>query len=427
MFHTDKKIFIVSSYAPPSIGGPQTFYNLLCQLSPESYSMLTSFFAIDKRSAQEGTWLQGPYFFYDNPKGKREDLVEQKNNQGSTAFVHRAIQKLKFTMKRIPIIREIFGIPVIIWQIFVIFNQGKKVLKKNPHHVILAVSDYGPALIGAYYLHKKTKLPLTLFLFDIYKGNAFPFPGGLLSRIFEKKILSAATTVIVNNQGTQDFYKERYGSEMSKKFRIIYNSVFPEHYTQLEKHIKKPEDCYEILYTGRVNWPQLRSLKNLIKSIEELDDAHIKLSIYSPSPKDYLEQLGILESKYVHIDFAAPQDIPKIQNKADILFIPLSWETASPDIINTATPAKLTDYLIAGKPILIHAPATSFLVKYAQKNNFAEVVDTESTEALKQALQKIITNKVDSLAMVESAREVFHKNHDAHKNIKLFVDIFKSS
>jgi len=63
--------------------------------------------------------------------------------------------------------------------------------------------------------------------------------------------------------------------------------------------------------------------------------------------------------------------------RLDCLFLPLSWHTKSQAIIDTATPGKMTDYLISGSPILIHAPASTFLVKYARENNFAEIVDTE--------------------------------------------------
>jgi len=57
----------------------------------------------------------------------------------------------------------------------------------------------------------------------------------------------------------------------------------------------------------------------------------------------------------------------EIQTQADILFLPLSWHTKSQKIIDTATPGKLTDYLISNRPILIYAPASTFLAQYAKK------------------------------------------------------------
>lgn len=76
----------------------------------------------------------------------------------------------------------------------------------------------------------------------------------------------------------------------------------------------------------------------------------------------------------------------------------------------------MADYLIAGRPILIHAPASTFLVKYARENNFAEVVDKEEKELLKKAIIKLIMNKKYSDELVTNAKKTFYKNHNAVDN-----------
>ena len=86
---------------------------------------------------------------------------------------------------------------------------------------MLGISDYGPAMIGTYLLHKITKKPFSIYLFDIYKGNFLPFPGGLLSRIFEQSIIKKAVQIVVTNQGTKEFYQKRYGDWVGKKIIVI--------------------------------------------------------------------------------------------------------------------------------------------------------------------------------------------------------------
>jgi glycosyltransferase involved in cell wall biosynthesis len=421
-----KKTLFISFYAPPSIGGPQIIYNLLRDTDPNSYCILTSFYNINNVSAKIGTWLDGEYIFYDNPKATKDDAKGQEDTNNKYNKRREFIGKLKSILKRSSLMRALNGTIIIFAQIFAIMRQ-KKIIKEKNIDIIVGLSDYGPSIICSYLLHKLTGKPFYIFLFDLYKGNNLLFPGGLMANALELRMFRSAEKIIVTNEGTKEYYKKCYGEEISKKIVVIYNATFPEPYIQLQnspQESKPPLSPYCILFTGNIAWPQLRSLKNLIKAVNEINDINIKLKIYSPNPKDYLQKIGITESEKVEISVASPKEIPAIQNKADILFLPLSWYTESQAIVDTATPGKLTDYLIAGKPILIHAPSSSFLVKYAKDNNFAEVVDEENIEKLKESIGKLLTDKELSNTKVKNAKETFFKNHDINKNAILFRSLF---
>ena len=402
-------------------------YNLLRDFPSDSYAILTSYYNIDNISAVKGTWLSGEYIFYDNSTGSIEARKRSGGEGEQKIDLVQYVQKLKLLMKKVKPIRALAGFPVIFSQIFAIVKSGRKAVTGTGTEILLGISDYGPAMIGSYFLHKITKRPLYLFMFDLYKGNFFPFPGGLLAAIFEKRIFLSATKIIVNNEGTKDFYHKKYGDIISRKITIIHNSVFPEAYENLKQieTIKDKKPPYIILFTGRVSWPQEGAIKNLIKAVNEMEDTDVEFRFYTPMPKDHLKSIGIVESEKMKISFAPPQDMPKIQNEADILFLPLSWNTQSQVIIDTATPGKLTDYLMAGKPILVHAPASSYLVKYAKENNFAAVVDEEDTEKLKEVIKKLLTDKELSKKLVENAQKTFFKNHNVKINAQKFAEIFQ--
>ena len=414
----NKKILIVSSYAPPSIGGPQNLYNLFRDFPHKDYAILTSFYNIDNISAQKGTWLKGEYFFYDNPGKNKEDLIFKKTLGKKGRLI---ITKLKHLMKRIGFFRNLFGVPIIISQIVMIIREGMVAIRHNNIHKILAISDYGPAMISSYFIYRRTRKPLILFLFDLYKGNFFPFPGGILASIFEPRLFRVAESIIVTNEGTKDFYIKRYGDKVSEKIHIVHNSVFPEDYENI-KTFYNPNPPYKIIFTGRIYWPQIGAIKNLLRAVSEIED-DFELDIYTTSPRDYLERLGIKESGRVKILTATPKEMPYIQSRADILFLPLSWNTKSQAIIDTATPGKLTDYLISGRPILIHAPASSFLIKYAKENDFACVVEDEDIEKLKKGVVKIVSDLDYSNNLTKKAREVFLKNHDAKRKVEYLLKI----
>lgn len=418
-----KKALLVSSYAPPAIGGPNNLYCLLRDAKPAefNYTILTSFYNIDALSAKVGNWLPGDYAFYDKPSATKQEAQNPATTTGQTG--RSLVAKLKHAMKRVTIVRLLAGIPVIFSQIIAIYRAGKQVAKKKQSEVIMAFSDYGPALISSYFLHKKTKLPLYLFMFDLYQGNFFPFPGGPLARIFEPKLFKTAEKIVVTNDGTKEFYIRRYGQAVASKIFVIHNAAFGGAYKELATTYD-PKPPYTILFTGRIYWPQIGALKNLVKAVEAMNDPNFKLKFYCPNPKEYLERIG-LNSPKIEWSVAAPKEMPAIQSSADILFLPLSWGTKSQQIIDTATPGKLTDYLAAGRPMLIHAPASSTLIAYAKQRQFAAVVDTEDIDALQATIRKIVSDIPASRALIENAKKTFDENHEATANAKKFLALFK--
>jgi len=419
-----KKILIISSYAPPVIkGAPQNLYNLLKNFPKNSYCILTSFYNIDNISAKTGTWLEGKYIFYDNTSTSGSLKIHPEITKERPSRL--ILNKLKHLVKRIWLLGALGGSFIMFSQIIMMLRTGIKSIKKEKIEIMVGFSDYGPAMISTYCLHKITKKPYYIFLFDIYKDNFYPvFPAGFLAKIFEQKILKNAEKIIVTNEGTLNYYIQIYGEEIRKKIVVISNSTFSEPYLKLHTDYN-PKPPYTILYTGRIYWPQIRSLKNLIKAIEEIKDIDVKLKIYCPNPKDYLKKIGIIESEKVEILIAPPQKMPEIQTQSDILFLPLSWHTKSQTIIDTATPGKLADYLISNRPILIHAPKSTYLVKYAKENNFAYVVDKENIEKLKSAIKTLLFDTIFTKRIIENAKNTFFKNHDANQNALIFQKLFK--
>ncbi|MDD5638972.1 MAG: glycosyltransferase, partial [Candidatus Pacebacteria bacterium] len=404
---------------------PQNMYYLFKNFPPSSYCLLTSYYNIDNISAQKGNWLKGKYIFYDNPSVFSISTNSQKitKEQPSRSLLN----KLKYLIKRSRILGALGGIFIITSQIVMIVRTGKKSIKEENIELMIGFSDYGPAMISTYLLHKMTKIPYYIFLFDLYKDNFYTvFPANFLAKVFEPKIFRDAEKIIVTNKSTLNFYNKEYGDQIGSKIIVIHNSAMAESYLT-SKTDYNPVPPYSVVFTGSIYWAQVESIKNLIKAIEEINDLEIHFKIYCPNPKDYLQKIGITESKKIKISIAPPEKMPEIQTQADILFLPLSWNTKGQKIIETATPGKLADYLISNRPILIHAPSSTFLAQYAKENNFALVVDEENIEKLKSAIKKLLFDKEFSKQIIENAKSTFFRNHDANKNALIFQNFFKSS
>jgi len=421
------KLLIVSLYAPPIIGAPQNMYILLRDWPRERLAVITSFYNIDNLSAQKGRWLSAKYFFYDNPGASRETRQAAAASQSKgISGIRSLVSSLKYLAKRVPAVKATLGPFVIFGQIFMVLRASLGIIREWNPDFIVGFSDYGPAMIGSYLAHRITKKPWAMFLFDLYRGNNYPFPGNQLAAIFEPRMMRDAYRIIVTNEGAKEWYSKRYGPAVAQKIVVVHNTIpgIPnEKYLRLQTPYD-PKPPYTILFTGGIYWPQIRSIKNLIAALKDID-LDIVFHIYTINPKEYLAKIGISDGPRVAIHSAVPPDeMPEIQSRADILFLPLSWGTPSPAIIDTATPGKLTDYLISGRPILIHAPPTTYLVRYAKENSFAIVVEREDIEELKMAIRKLIFDKDFSRRIIENAKSTYLRNHDEAKNAALFRSIF---
>jgi glycosyltransferase involved in cell wall biosynthesis len=84
--------------------------------------------------------------------------------------------------------------------------------------------------------------------------------------------------------------------------------------------------------------------------------------------------------------------MPGVQRDADILFLPLAFNSPYPDIIKTSAPGKMGEYLAAKKPVLVHAPSDSFISWYFRKYNCGCVVDEDDPKKLAQKIIRLLND-----------------------------------
>jgi len=300
-------------------------------------------------------------------------------------------------------------------------REGKKIIRDKKIGLMIAMTDGGTVLCTTYLLSKLTGVPYYVEFLDIYKENRLAPLEKLFAQFFEPILFRNAAQLIVTNQGTKEFYEKQYGVG-KLPFVVIHNSTPGEPYEPLITPYD-PKPPYTILFSGSVYWAQLQGLQNLIRAVQEITDIDVRLDIYAtknPQQRDLLTQIS---SPRIRVSTARPEDMPRIQTEADILFVSLSWHTDCQPIIDTATPGKLSDYLIAGRPMLVHSPASSYLSRYAREEEFGEVVDEDDVELLKQAIRKLLTDIPYSKQLVENARKTFYKNHDTKLVARQFIEL----
>jgi glycosyltransferase involved in cell wall biosynthesis len=120
--------------------------------------------------------------------------------------------------------------------------------------------------------------------------------------------------------------------------------------------------------------------------------------------------------RHAHVEQAASY---AQQRAADVLFLPLAFHSTIQEVLRTSAPGKLAEYLASGRPILVHAPAETFIAGHFRSHRAGIVVDTPDPQRLAGALRDIAGDaalrdslRSSALALaelyrVEHAREAF--------------------
>lgn len=393
-----RKFLIISTYAPPAISGaPLMAFNLLRYFPEDSFAILTSHVGLDDKAIESDSKLRAKYFFFDTPK-----LVTQPQKQ------EQFFLKCKTFIRRFSALKSLFHFLSLFYLPFNIVHRGKKIIEDAQIEHLFGFSDHGPALLAIYLLHKITKKRFSLHFYDLYYKNNFPWFFKAVAYFLEPRLFKSADGISVMCEPLAEYYQGKYHRDVT----VLHNCVPLSSSYQPEPVPDHPEP-FKVAYTGTIAWAQLQAVRNLVRAVEGISGSRITLYLYTPHEKRYLESQGLVESEKVVFARGLPQDMTAIQKSADILFVGLSFDTRYPLLINTSSPGKTCEYLISGRPILIHAPKESYIAKYARDRGFACVVDENDVEALKQGILKLISDKEYVSQITSNAWKTAIMSHNA--------------
>jgi glycosyltransferase involved in cell wall biosynthesis len=306
-------------------------------------------------------------------------------------------------------LRDVFAVLEVTW-------KGLWIIYWCKIDTIFVVADHYVE-VAALLMHWLTGKKVILWLPDLYYQPDYDYKSRVdkfIRRILEPLVLRSADRVLVTGEPTQEYYRNKYNVIAE----ILRHSVELSEYNLITKRTSKKDET-TIVFTGVVTQSQLGSVLDMVNMVNGSFDLNVKFIVVSTTDLQQLKQMGI-EGKRVFCRQAKRMEIPKIQQSADILFLPLSFKYYSELNVITAAPSKLPEYLAAGRPILVYAPAHSYYVKYAREHKFALIIDRPDPDLLKQGLFRLQSDDALCQHLLNNARIVAMEHHDAAKvSVKL--------
>ena len=224
------------------------------------------------------------------------------------------------------------------------------------------------------------------YLLDQYSHMVAYVMGKSFLRRLEPWVMRDATAVIVPNEFMRDEVKRRYRVDSV----IVRNTCDVAAYEPSSEFKTKATAEISIVYTGGVGPLHFDAFRNLITAIDSLHRSDVRLHIYTAETREQIDPAIINAPAVVVHEHEPVWAMPDIQRQADILFLPLAFAPDYQEIIRTAAPGKICEYLSARRPVLVHAPADSFTSWYFREHECGVVADANDPAEVAHALQRLI-------------------------------------
>jgi glycosyltransferase involved in cell wall biosynthesis len=312
------------------------------------------------------------------------------------------------------LIREWLEVLPMIW-------RGLKVIKEEKIDALLVCPTSGNFLLAAYIMHKAAGIPISIYLLDNFVEAQTLRLRKYFSKPIEKAALRAASNVFVMSEALQEYYYAKYGIRSI----LLPHSIDLEEFNKQasEKKIENDGKKKRIVFTGMIYEAQFDAIKNLVNALEGLP--RVEFHTYTQRSANRLISMGLSGNNIFHHSFVDPKSAMQIQREADLLFLPMAFNSPYPEIIKTASPSKLPEYLASGTPIVVHAPKYAYIAKYAREKGWGAIVDEPNTKLLRETVLNVLSDENYRMTLVKHAKMavVAHDSGIVSKTLKKAMGI----
>lgn len=297
---------------------------------------------------------------------------------------------------------------------------------KNNHVGISSIYANTWPLFSQYYLVKAAKryhIPCYIHIQDIYPESychkLHKVLGKLLYIILlpiDRYVLNNSKGVIVISPAMKEYLAQSRRLDESK-FTLVRNWQDDKSFINIYKPIDKKKEKLHIMYLGSIN--HTANVPLIINAFSTLNDQDYRLSIIGNGPeKNSCKKLATDLGLKVSFETVMPEQVPQAQSNADVLVLCLKK-----GIANTATPSKLTAYMLTGRPIIASVDIDSDCANIIRESKCGIVVEPENEEALRKAFIEMSTYNLSKLNSMGRQAFEYAKSHlSKESNLKILVD-----
>jgi glycosyltransferase involved in cell wall biosynthesis len=290
----------------------------------------------------------------------------------------------------------------------------------HPVDVIIGCTASRMLLPAAWLAAQDLGLPFVAYLFD---DPVYQWPDSSqrqIARQWERRWSMTAAAIISTNEVLAADVSARCGVSCE----VLRNCIVPAAFAGPASAWPTKSGELSIVYTGAVYHAHYDAFVNLVRALPHLS-VPATLHIYTEQDEVELRRLGI-DGPVVYHEHLPSKDIHTVQQKADILFLPMAFNSSIPEVIRSSAPGKMGEYLASCRPVLAHAPADSFVSIFCKERGCGFVADALSPQATAKVIEEIISNaelREDTVKRARFTAREFSPDSVRHRFNRIMVDV----
>lgn len=302
----------------------------------------------------------------------------------------------------------------------------EKYIEEKKDDILKIYANTWP-LFGQYYLAKAAKrngIPYFVHIQDVYPESYCSKIPELLGKLLytallpiDKYVMRYSAGVIGISPSMISYLSDSRGIEKSK-FTLVRNWQDDRQYVEKYKPLEKNSDVNKIMYVGSIN--PTANIPLIVNAVNKLDRSKYHLSVIGNGPdKDKCVKLAEQLCLDVSFETILPEEVAKRQSEADVLVLCLKKGVAK-----TATPSKLTAYMLSGRPIVASVDLDSDCASIIKDANCGIVVAPDDIQELSSAIKELTEKSKDELnKMGKASFEYAIANLSKERNLGILSNL----
>lgn len=267
-----------------------------------------------------------------------------------------------------------------------------RLAKRHRVHAVYAHYPDALSVVAAWRVARRLQLPLVLY-FDILWEEATDGYVNRLAKRYEHRIVVDAVHRFAITEFAADYLERKHGVAWEVIPHTVDASQIPEAPSQ-EQTREQPIIHFAGTIYRKMNLDSIQRLLDALPRCKTRPVLDLCTTFRFPNSSQ--------DIKYRLLSRAS---LVEAQRQAHLLYLPQAFNSSHPTMIQNNMPTKIMEYLLAGRPILVHSPRDSYLSWLARREGFGYVVDQPDAELLARAIDRLLTDQPLRSQLVFRARQ----------------------